>query len=108
METRAVRIDRCRLRASRSPMRGWLAFRRVMGVFAKLEGPIDVDAIDEQPADLVFMLLAPDEGGVDHLKSVWRGCHAPSGVQSFETNCAAPGNVRRLYVLLLTDDFERR
>ncbi len=43
---------------------------RVFGFFARLEKPIDFDAIDEKPVDLVFMLLAPAEAGADHLKAL--------------------------------------
>ena len=45
---------------------------RLYGVFARLERPIDFDAIDEQPVDLVFLLLAPDSAGADHLKALAR------------------------------------
>ena len=45
---------------------------RVYGVFARLERPIDFDAIDEQPVDLIFLLLAPESAGADHLKSLAR------------------------------------
>ena len=44
----------------------------VMGVFARLTRPVDFDAIDEQPVDLVFLLLAPDDTGAEHLKSLAR------------------------------------
>jgi PTS system nitrogen regulatory IIA component len=43
---------------------------RVYGVFAKLERPIDFDAIDDQPVDLIFLLLAPADCGADHLKAL--------------------------------------
>jgi len=33
--------------------------RKLVGVFARLERPIDFEAIDEQPVDLIFLLLAP-------------------------------------------------
>ena len=42
----------------------------VQGLFAKLDPPIDFDAIDRQPVDLVFMLLAPEDAGADHLKAL--------------------------------------
>ncbi|ANC92467.1 MULTISPECIES: PTS IIA-like nitrogen regulatory protein PtsN [Azospirillum] len=45
---------------------------RVHGVFARLERPIDFDAIDEQPVDLIFLLLAPEQAGADHLKALAR------------------------------------
>jgi PTS system nitrogen regulatory IIA component len=46
--------------------------KRLFGVFARLEKPIDFEAIDEQPVDLVFMLLAPGSAGADHLKALAR------------------------------------
>jgi len=45
---------------------------RVYGLFAKLAQPIDFDAVDGQPVDLVFVLLAPDHAGADHLKALAR------------------------------------
>ncbi len=43
---------------------------RVYGVFAKLDRPVDFDAIDDQPVDLIFLLLAPANCGGDHLKAL--------------------------------------
>ena len=48
------------------------SLERVWGVFARLERPIDYDAIDEQPVDLMFLLLAPEQAGADHLKALAR------------------------------------
>ena len=45
---------------------------RLQGLFARLERPIDFDSIDEQPVDLVFLLLAPESAGADHLKALAR------------------------------------
>lgn len=42
------------------------------GVFARADSPIDFDSIDEQPVDLVFLLLAPENAGADHLKALAR------------------------------------
>jgi len=42
------------------------------GVFARLDKPIDFDSVDEQPVDLVFLLLAPESAGADHLKALAR------------------------------------
>ena len=44
----------------------------IVGVFARLETPIDFDSVDNQPVDLVFMLLAPEGAGADHLKALAR------------------------------------
>ncbi|WP_347311791.1 PTS sugar transporter subunit IIA [Defluviimonas sp. SAOS-178_SWC] len=43
---------------------------RVVGVFLRLEKPLDFDAVDRQPVDLVFALFAPKDSGVDHLKAL--------------------------------------
>ena len=45
---------------------------RVHGLFAKLAAPIDFDAVDDRPVDLVFLLLAPAAAGADHLKALAR------------------------------------
>lgn len=42
------------------------------GVFARLEKPINFESIDEQPVDLIFLLLAPETAGADHLKALAR------------------------------------
>ena len=45
---------------------------RLVGLFARLEKPIPFDSVDEQPVDLVFLLLAPESAGADHLKALAR------------------------------------
>jgi PTS system nitrogen regulatory IIA component len=45
---------------------------RLYGLFARLETPIEFDAIDEQPVDLICLLLAPETAGADHLKALAR------------------------------------
>ena len=42
----------------------------VAGVFVKLDKPLDFDAVDRQPVDLIFALFAPKGSGVDHLKAL--------------------------------------
>jgi PTS system nitrogen regulatory IIA component len=42
----------------------------VHGAFLRLEKPIDFDAADKKPVDLVFALFAPADTGVDHLKAL--------------------------------------
>ncbi|NBC31407.1 MAG: PTS IIA-like nitrogen regulatory protein PtsN [Alphaproteobacteria bacterium] len=46
------------------------SLRSVYGVFARLERAIDFDAVDDQPVDLMFLLLAPADAGADHLKAL--------------------------------------
>ena len=45
---------------------------KVFGLFARLERPIDFEAMDGQPVDLIFLLLAPEGAGADHLKALAR------------------------------------
>jgi PTS system nitrogen regulatory IIA component len=45
---------------------------QIVGVFAQLAQPIDFDAVDDMPVDIVFMLLSPPEAGADHLKMLAR------------------------------------
>ena len=45
---------------------------KLYGMFARLERPIDFEAMDGQPVDLVFLLLAPEGAGADHLKALAR------------------------------------
>jgi PTS system nitrogen regulatory IIA component len=48
------------------------AINRVYGVFARLTHPVGFNAVDDQPVDLVFLLLAPEHAGADHLKALAR------------------------------------
>ena len=45
---------------------------RLYGLFARLEHSVDFQSIDEQPVDLIFLLLAPESAGADHLKALAR------------------------------------
>ena len=42
----------------------------VLGVFVRLDKPLEFESVDRQPVDLVFALLAPQDAGVDHLKAL--------------------------------------
>jgi PTS system nitrogen regulatory IIA component len=45
---------------------------RLFGLLARLERPIDFEALDGQPVDIIFLLLAPEGAGADHLKALAR------------------------------------
>jgi PTS system nitrogen regulatory IIA component len=45
---------------------------RVTVLFARLDKPVEFEAIDEKPVDLVFLLLAPERAGADHLNALSR------------------------------------
>ena len=46
--------------------------KSIVSVFARLEEPIDFEALDAEPVDLIFLLLAPEHAGADHLKALAR------------------------------------
>jgi nitrogen PTS system EIIA component len=48
------------------------ALKGVMAVFMKLTTPVDFESVDDQPVDIVMMLLAPMGAGADHLKALAR------------------------------------
>jgi PTS system nitrogen regulatory IIA component len=46
--------------------------RRLHGCFARAEKGVAYDAVDDEPVDLIFLLLAPETAGADHLKALAR------------------------------------
>lgn len=46
------------------------SIKYITGIFARLDSPIDFEALDDQPVDLAFLLLAPEGAGADHLKAL--------------------------------------
>lgn len=44
----------------------------IFGIFARLERPMEFEALDGAPVDLVFLLIAPESAGADHLKALSR------------------------------------
>ena len=45
---------------------------RLVGLVARAEKPIDFEALDGQPVDIIFVLIAPEGAGADHLKALAR------------------------------------
>lgn len=71
----------------------------IVGLFARLEAPIDYDAVDGQPVDLVFLLLAPEGAGADHLKALARVSRLLRNQAACEKLRAAKG-AEALYAIL--------
>jgi PTS system nitrogen regulatory IIA component len=46
--------------------------KRIVGIFARLAEPVDFNAVDGEKVDIVFLLLAPEGAGADHLKALAR------------------------------------
>ncbi|MCU0830939.1 MAG: PTS IIA-like nitrogen regulatory protein PtsN [Rhizobiaceae bacterium] len=44
--------------------------KQLTGLFFRFDQPVEFEAIDDQPVDLVFLLLAPESAGADHLKAL--------------------------------------
>ncbi len=79
---------------------------RIYGLFARLDMPIEFDAIDDRPVDLVFLLLAPQGAGADHLKALARVSRLLRDTDIREALRAAP-SAAALYEIL-TEDIRRR
>ncbi|WP_075997760.1 PTS IIA-like nitrogen regulatory protein PtsN [Salaquimonas pukyongi] len=45
---------------------------KITGIAVQLAKPVDFEAMDDQPVDLVILLLAPEDSGADHLKALAR------------------------------------
>ena len=72
---------------------------RLFGLFARLERPIPFEAIDNQPVDLVFALLAPAEAGAEHLRALARVSRLLRD-QAICQKLRGTDNVDALYALL--------
>jgi PTS system nitrogen regulatory IIA component len=47
-------------------------FQDIFGLFARLHEPVEFESLDDQPVDIVFLLIAPENAGADHLKALSR------------------------------------
>ncbi len=73
--------------------------QKMTGLFAQLDHPVDFDSMDDQPVDLVFLLLAPEGAGADHLKALARVSRLLRNQAMCEKLRAAP-QAATLYALL--------
>lgn len=72
---------------------------RMIGLFARLERPIDYEALDGEPVDLIFLLLAPESAGADHLKALSKVARALRD-QRLTARLRATRDASGLYLLL--------
>lgn len=72
---------------------------RVYGFFAKLNSPVDFDAIDGKPVDLVFMLLSPEGNGADHLTALAQASRILKD-ESLRTKLRQISSAQEIYALL--------
>ena len=76
-----------------------VGLQHVTGYFAKLNTPIDYDAVDGKPVDLIFALLSPDHAGADHLTAlakISRIMRSPATLAKLRANNTTEG----LYAVL--------
>ena len=73
---------------------------KIFGLFARLDRPIDFEALDGQPVDLIFLLLAPEGAGADHLKALARVSRLLRNQQTCEKLRAAQ-SAEALYAILI-------
>lgn len=76
---------------------------RVVGLFAKLSQPIEFQAIDGMPVDLVFLLLSPPDSGVEHLKALARVSRRLRD-RAFVAKLRGAGSADALYALFTSSD----
>ncbi len=43
---------------------------RIYGLFVRTAEPLNYDAVDRMPVDLVFLMLSPPDAGAEHLKAL--------------------------------------
>lgn len=79
---------------------------RVVGLFARLAAPIDFNAIDDMPVDLVFVLLSPPDAGVEHLKALARVSRRMRD-RAFVAKLRGAGSPDALYALFATGEARR-
>jgi len=67
---------------------------KLFGLFARLERPVEFEALDGQPVDLVFLLLAPEAAGADHLRR-WRASRASCAMPMSPASCVIHATPKR-------------
>jgi PTS system nitrogen regulatory IIA component len=76
---------------------------QVTGVFARLDHPVDFQAVDDLPVDLVFMLLSPTDAGAVHLKALARVSRRLRD-KAFLEKLRGGGSPDALYALFTADE----
>ena len=79
---------------------------RLFGFMARLDKPVDFESLDGQPVDLVFLLLAPEGAGADHLKALSRIARMLRGPGTIE-RLRATRDANALYAVLTQEPAPR-
>lgn len=72
---------------------------RLVGGFARLAEPVDFEALDERPVDLVFVLLAPENASAEHLRALARLARLLRDPE-LRQRLRSEGDIDRIYALL--------
>lgn len=75
----------------------------IVGVVVTLAKPIDFDAVDDMPVDLVVALFSPPDAGADHLKALARVSRSLRDAK-FVAKLRGAGSKDAMYVLLAPDE----
>jgi PTS system nitrogen regulatory IIA component len=76
---------------------------QVTGFFVRMAQPVDFEAVDDLPVDLVFLLLSPVDAGADHLKALARVSRRLRD-RVFLAKLRGAGSRDALYALFATDE----
>lgn len=76
---------------------------QIVGAFARLAQPVEYQAVDELPVDLVFLLLSPVDAGAEHLKALARVSRSLRDARLL-AKLRGAGSRDALYALFTTDE----
>ena len=76
---------------------------KMVGILARLDQPVDFDAVDGQPVDLFFLLLAPLDASALHLKTLSRIARTLRNAETCEALRGA-SSAEAMYAILTADE----
>jgi nitrogen PTS system EIIA component len=76
---------------------------QITGAFVRLAQPVEWQAVDDLPVDLVFALLSPEDAGAEHLKALARVSRTLRDAR-FLAKLRGAGSRDALYALFTTDE----
>ena len=75
----------------------------VLGLFIRLTKPVEFDAVDDKPVDIICVLLAPESSGSEHLKALPRMARALRN-DEITSRIRATNDVNEIYTALLSEE----
>jgi PTS system nitrogen regulatory IIA component len=77
--------------------------KQIVGVFVRLAQPVDFQAVDDMPVDLVFAMFSPADAGSAHLKALARVSRRLRD-KGFVTKLRGAGSHDAIWALLTQDE----